>query len=197
MNKQKFLSQLRSALSGLPQEDIEERLNFYSEMIDDYIEEGLSEEAAVQRIGSASEIASQILAEASPSKQKPGKKRSAWNITLLILGSPIWVSLLIAAFAVVFSLFVSLWAIIISFWSIFASLAACAFAGTLCGIGMSIAGYVIPGVAMIGASLVCAGLSIFAFYSCKAATKGSALLTKKIILGIKNILKKKEGAQNA
>ncbi len=43
MNKQAFLTQLRKGLSGLPQEDIEERLAFYSEMIDDRIEEGLSE----------------------------------------------------------------------------------------------------------------------------------------------------------
>ena len=44
MNKQEFLAGLRKGLSGLPQEDIEERLLFYSEMIDDRIEEGMEEE---------------------------------------------------------------------------------------------------------------------------------------------------------
>lgn len=47
MNKQEFLVKLRKGLSGLPKEDIEERLTFYSEMIDDRMEEGLSEEEAV------------------------------------------------------------------------------------------------------------------------------------------------------
>ena len=47
MGKQEFLAQLRKGLQGLPQEDIEERLTFYSEMIDDRMEEGLSEEEAV------------------------------------------------------------------------------------------------------------------------------------------------------
>ena len=42
MTKNEFLEQLRRGLSGLPMEDIDERLNFYSEMIDDRIEEGLS-----------------------------------------------------------------------------------------------------------------------------------------------------------
>ena len=42
-NKQAFLESLRKNLSGLPQEDVEERVMFYSEMIDDKIEEGLSE----------------------------------------------------------------------------------------------------------------------------------------------------------
>ena len=37
MNKQEFLTQLRQGLSGLPQDDIEKRLTFYSEMIDDRI----------------------------------------------------------------------------------------------------------------------------------------------------------------
>ena len=46
MNKQEFLNQLRSGLNGLPHEEIEERVMFYSEMIDDRVEEGLSEEDA-------------------------------------------------------------------------------------------------------------------------------------------------------
>ena len=48
MNKEEFLSELRTKLSGLPQEDIEERISFYSEMIDDRMEDGISEEEAVE-----------------------------------------------------------------------------------------------------------------------------------------------------
>ena len=33
MNKQEFLTELRKGLSGLPQNDIEERLAFYGEML--------------------------------------------------------------------------------------------------------------------------------------------------------------------
>ena len=44
MNKQEFFEQLRKGLSGLPKDDIEERLTFYKEMIEDRIEDGLSEE---------------------------------------------------------------------------------------------------------------------------------------------------------
>ncbi len=51
MSKQEFLAQLKDGLSGLPQSDIEERVAFYEEMIDDRIEEGLSEEQAVSEIG--------------------------------------------------------------------------------------------------------------------------------------------------
>ncbi len=37
MNKEQFLYELQLRLSGLPQVDIDERIAFYSEMIDDRI----------------------------------------------------------------------------------------------------------------------------------------------------------------
>ena len=43
MNKEQFLIELASALAGLPEEDIEKSLEFYSEMIDDRIENGMTE----------------------------------------------------------------------------------------------------------------------------------------------------------
>ncbi len=51
MNKREFLQKLENGLSGLPREDIEQRLSFYAEMIDDRIEDGFSEEEAVAGIG--------------------------------------------------------------------------------------------------------------------------------------------------
>lgn len=63
MNKQEFLDGLRKGLSGLPQANIEERLTFYGEMLDDRIEEGLSEEEAVAAAGSVNEIVRQTVAD--------------------------------------------------------------------------------------------------------------------------------------
>ena len=56
MLKTEFLEQLRAGLAGLPQEDIDGRVAFYSEMIDDRMEEGLSEEEAVAGAGKISDI---------------------------------------------------------------------------------------------------------------------------------------------
>ena len=44
MNKQEFLSALSDKLSVLSEEDKEKSIDYYSEMIDDRMEEGLSEE---------------------------------------------------------------------------------------------------------------------------------------------------------
>ncbi len=199
MTKLKFLLSLHDRLSGLPQYELEERLNFYSEMIEDRMEEGLPEEEAVSAIGSVDDIAEQIIADIplvkiAKEKIKPKRRLSAWEIVLLALGSPIWLSLLIAAFAVVLSLYVSLWSVIISLWAVFASVIGCALCGIAVGIGFAVGGDPIAGGAMIGAGLVCAGLSIFIFFGCKAATKGILLLTKKLALAIKNLFIKKERA---
>ena len=65
MSKQEFLAQLRKGLSGLPQDDREERLAFYSEMIEDQMEDGLSEDEAVSAVGTVDEIVAQVVAEIS------------------------------------------------------------------------------------------------------------------------------------
>ncbi len=199
MTKIEFILNLHDKLSDLPQEDVEERLRFYIEMIEDRMEEGLSEDAAVAEVGNVDEIAEQILADMPLNKLviekiKPKRKLKAWEIVLLALGAPVWGSLLIAAFAVVFSLWISLWSVVISFWAVFVSVAACAFGGVAGGIVFVIGGQSLSGLAVISGGLVCAGLSVFLLYGCKAATKGTILLTQKLALGIKKCFVKKEAA---
>lgn len=178
MNKLQFLQALRKRLSALPKADLEERLRFYSEMIEDRMEEGLAEAEAVEAVGSADTIAAQILEDIPHSVYKPAKK--GWEIALLILGFPLWFPLLVAAFAVALSLYVSLWAVIISLWAVFAALAVCGLALLIGGIVSAFGAMISLGIALVGGSLVCAGLSIFLFFGCKALTKGTCVLTKKL-----------------
>ena len=199
MNKKDFLEQLRNGLRGLPEQDVKERLSFYSELIDDSMEEGLSESEAVSQIGTVEEIIAQVLTDTPLTKilkerVKPKRQMKAWEIVLLILGSPIWLSLLIAAFAVILALYIVLWSVIIALWAIWASLVGCGLGGIISAIVFITQGYLPSGFAMLGAGFVCAGLSVFVFFGCKAATRGILLLTKKIAVGIKNYFIKKEEA---
>ncbi len=207
MTKQEFLIELQAALNGLPQNNIKESILFYSEMIDDRIDDGMSEEEAVADIGSVDEAASQIIAEIplmkiAKEKIKPKRKMKAWEIVLLCVGSPIWGSLLIAAFAVIISLYAALWSVIIALWSVFVSFAACAVALTVVGAAYGVVGGVVfinnahiySGIVMFAAGLVLAGLSIFTFFGCKAATKGIIILTKKLAFGLKSLFIRKEKA---
>lgn len=198
MSKQEFFDTLRSRLSGLPAEEVSERIAFYGEMIDDRIEEGLTEEEAVAEVGCVDDIATQIIAEISPAKMakdktKPKKRLGVGTIVLLALGSPIWLSLLIAAFAVVLSLYASVWAVIVSLWAVFASLAA-SFVGCVAASCLFIVrGSVASGLAVLAAGFVCAGLAIFAFYGCKAVTVWTVKLTRKSAIWIKNRFVKRGG----
>lgn len=199
MSKQEFLEQLRRGLSGLPQEDVEERLTFYSEMLEDRMEEGLSEEEAVSAAGSVDEIVAQVvadipLAKIAKERIRPKRQLNAAELILLALGSPIWLSLGIAAAAVILSLYVSVWAIIVSLWAVFGALAVSAVSGVLGCVIFAAGGSGAAGLAMLAAGLTCAGLSIFMFYGCRAATKGILVLTKRTAVWIKKCFIRKEEA---
>jgi len=200
MSKQEFIDKLREKLIGLPKQDVEDRLAFYSEMIDDRIEEGLTEEEAILAIGSVDKIGPQIIAEIplvkiAKEKIRPKRRLKTWEIIFLALGSPIWISLLIAACAVVFSLYVVLWSVIISIWSVFVSLVCCVIGLITAGIALALGANAPTGIAFIGMGIACAGISVFLFYGCAVATKGVLLLTKKITFGIKNCFVGKEKSQ--
>ncbi|MBQ2733014.1 MAG: hypothetical protein IJF74_02560, partial [Clostridia bacterium] len=63
MTKLDFLYDLRAALKALPKADIERYVDYYSEMIDDRIDDGMSEEAAVAELGRIEDIAAKILGD--------------------------------------------------------------------------------------------------------------------------------------
>lgn len=200
MTKQEFLEALRNGLSGLPQDDIEERLTFYSEMIDDRMEEGLTESDAVSAIGSVDEITAQIISETPftklvKEKVKPSRALRAWEIVLLILGAPLWIPLLIAVTAVIFSCYAVIWSAIISLWAAEVSIGATSIGALIIAVVAIVQGNVLPGIAMFGIALICAGLTIFFFFGCKEVTKGILILTKKAALGVKSMIVKKESAK--
>ena len=127
MRKTEFLALLRQKLRQLPPKDVEETLEYYNEMIDDYVESGCSPDEAVAKMGSVDNIAAQILAGTQNfafEGEKIGKeKKSGLVIVLLILGFPVWFPLLAAAFSILISAAVTLavltivvpWTLVISF----------------------------------------------------------------------------------
>lgn len=195
MTKKEFIVKLRKALRGMPKEEREERLTFYEEMIDDRVEEGLTEEDAVAAVGTVDKVASQIMAEAATVKKpKEKKKRTGWSIALLILGSPVWFVLLIAGFAVVFSIYVCFWAVAISLWAVFAACIVAVPCGMIVSIILICQGSAAMGFAMVGATCVFASLAILLFFACKALSKGVCVMTIKVLFPYKRKAKKEEVA---
>ncbi|MBR0436056.1 MAG: DUF1700 domain-containing protein [Clostridia bacterium] len=200
MRKQEFLDALKSGLTGLPQEDIGERLTFYGEMIDDRMEEGLTEEEAIAAIGPVENVVNEIVAETPltkivKEKIKPKRRMKAWEVIMLILGFPLWFPLSIVAFVLILVFYIVLWVLVICLWVIEIALWVCALAGLAAGVLYMARGYVGLGIMLFGAALFVAGLSIFLFFGCKGATVGTAKLAKKIVHGIKRLFVGKERAK--
>ncbi len=196
MNKQEFLALLRRELAPLSPTEIEERLSFYGEMIDDRMEEGLTEEEAVRSVGDVSAIVKDTVVEVPLAKVKKQKNTlRPWEIVLLILGAPLWLSLLLALFAVILSVYVSLWAVVISLWAVFASFIGSAVGVLLATPFLLIKGLTLPALALLGCALFLAGASVFLFALSKLSTKGLLLLTKKSTRGFKSLFQRKDGTR--
>ncbi|MBR6303508.1 MAG: DUF1700 domain-containing protein, partial [Lachnospiraceae bacterium] len=96
MNKETFLTELRTRLEGLPETELNKSIDFYSEMIDDRLDDGLSEEEAIAALGSLKDITDRILEDVplgkivkeKVRKVQSGRGLRPWEIVLIVLGSP-------------------------------------------------------------------------------------------------------------
>ncbi len=196
MNKNEFLTTLRERLNGLPEEDVIKSIDFYGEMLDDRMEDGMSEAEAVEDLGSIEEIISQILSEVSlpklvKEKVKPKRELKTWEIVLLILGAPLWIPLVATVILTALAIYLSVWSAIISLYAVDLTVAICG----LVFIGLAVAllfesQFVQAGV-LFGAGLVCIGLSILLLFAFNLATKGILWVSKKVLIGIKGLFIRK------
>lgn len=111
MNKTQFCALLGNKLKPyLSPKEMYKTLNFFEEMIDDCIDEGLSEEEAVSQLGDINIIVDQILDE-----HNIGKKQTklVWRFIPRELGF-INIVLLFPAWITIFSLVASLFIVILS-----------------------------------------------------------------------------------
>jgi uncharacterized membrane protein len=121
MNKLEFLAELKGRLHALDEVEIKKTLAYYSEIIDDRVEEGMTEEQAILSMETIGAIAEQTLQDATFKTLIRAKKPmnlSAGTITLLVLGSPVWLPLLLSAVVIVMSVFIVIWSLIVSLWAV-------------------------------------------------------------------------------
>lgn len=170
MNKAAFSDELRRHLKSLPNAERNQHIEYYEEMIEDRMEDGLSEEEAVAALGTVSNIAIQILGD---SPQKSPRKFRIWEIVLIVLGSPLWLSLLICIAAAVLCIVLSIVTVYLILWVCIATLycgvlalvAGCA-AAILGSISYLINAITAPGILFLGGALVCIGCAVLLFFLC-------------------------------
>ena len=192
MNKNEFLATLRERLNGLPEEDIIKSIDFYGEMLDDRMEDGMSEVEAVSDLGNIEEIISQILSAVSlpklvKEKVKPKRALKAWEIVLLILGAPLWIPLLATVILTALAIYLSIWSVIISLYAVDLSVAICGLVFVGVAVALLFGGQFVPCGVVFGAGLVCMGLAILLFFAFNLVTKGILWVSKKVLIGIKGL----------
>ena len=164
MTKADFLRLLERALSQLSEEERQKNLEYYSELLDDMMEEGMTEAEATAKLGSPNQIAQSILQEMPLGKlvSTRMKPKSGWTplaIVLAVVGSPVWVPLLLLAAALVLSLFVSIWALGFAAVAVVIALAVAVVAAPI--IAIRVAVLTLPvGLMLLGAGLVLLGLCV-------------------------------------
>lgn len=192
MNKQQFLTEISSRLKGIPEHDIKKSLDYYSEMIADRMEDGLAEADAVSAVGSVEEIVSQILSESTPLiLPKTRRTPKIWEIVLLILGSPVWLPLLLAAAIVILAVYIVIWSAIVTLYSIDLSLAAGGILCTASAFILIASDYTVQAVLFFGTGLILAGISILLFFGFNQITKYTVILSKEIFVLLKKCIKGK------
>lgn len=164
MSKADFLRLLERALAQLSEEERQKNLEYYSELLDDMMEEGMTEAEATAKLGSPNQIAQSILQEMPLGKlvSTRMKPRSGWTplaIVLAVVGSPVWVPLLLAGAAVVLVLFVSIWALGFAAVAVVIALAVAVVAAPIIAIRAAV--LTLPlGLMLLGAGLVLLGLCV-------------------------------------
>ena len=202
MSKDAFIGELRHRMAGLPKEAVDRTVEYYSELIADSMEDGLSEEEAVSRLGSLDEIVANVVKDTPLSQivetriQEKKAKRGgirAWEVILLVLGAPLWLPLLLAVLAVVLALYVTLWAVVIALWAVVAAVILTGVVAVVAGIVELCQLHLPQGLVLLGGGLVCMGLCALLFLLMKLITVGTVKLCKLIWTGIKSLFVGKKG----
>lgn len=197
MNKRDFMVALGQRLRGLQPADVAHFLDYYGEMVDDRIEDGMTEPQAVADLGTVDEIAGQILRDISltklvKAKVKPTRALRVWEIVLVVIGSPIWLSLLLAGLAVLLSVYVVLWSVVLALYAVDLALAAVLLGGVADAVLLFFQGQGQSGILLLAAGLVCGGVAVFGFFGCNAVAKAFARASRAMVIGIKSMFISKE-----
>lgn len=144
MSKKEFLESLGRLLKSLGKSEREKSLSYYNEIIDDYLEDGYTEEDAVEQIGNPGLIAQEILDE---QRSQAGTSMSGGMkgliAVLLVLGFPVWGSLVLAGLCLVLAAVLLVLSAYIVIWCI-----------PVCTGAVSVSGLILSVVSMGGAAVI-------------------------------------------
>lgn len=191
MTRNEFISSLSARLQGIPENERQKALDWYSELICDRMEE-MPEADAVSGIGSVDEIADEILSQYrqnttavhSSDGTEPQSRRSpdkGVNTALVIFAavvlSPIWLPLLIAGLSLALVAVLLVWCAVVTVGVMLVSAAAVGVVGLVYGFWALFVINPAYGLLVLGTALISAGLTLALIPLIVVTVKGAAEFT--------------------
>lgn len=200
MNRVELLEKMTHQLRRFSEEEVKRLVTFYDEMVQDRMEDGMTEEEAVASIGKIEDAVEAAMYDVSlPTLMKTRVRESRemapnrvlWMV-LVILGFPIWFPLIMAFAVVILTIYLSIWITIASLFLVEISLAAAGTLGLFAGF-MNIFVVSVPsGLFLTGMSLVCCALALLFFKPLLFLTRQLASATVSIARKVKSLFIRKE-----
>ena len=191
MNKAEFLNELSFYLQNMNDSEKNKFIIYYDEMISDYVENGMSEEGAVNKIGAPKKIAEELLGDYGSVKLNLPSTGSRWlNIILTVIGFPLWGSVLLAFLLMVLSVYLIIWCVP------FATGAGCVGFFTTSIIGIVGSPFVmiknVPiGIMQLGTGIASIGISLLLGFATIDLSKKIIIITKNLNIKLVGLFKKK------
>lgn len=167
MTKREFFDALTSRMKSLPKEEQNRVIRYYNEVLEDCMEDGMSEAEAVAQIEDVDTIAKRILLEyameshrKAPVEANPVYKAEQYKkqgnvlmVVLALITIPFWGAVLISLLGAVFAIAVALFCIPVS-------LGSAAIGCIIMTPVLIFTGQVGKGFLVLGAGLICAALTL-------------------------------------
>lgn len=180
MTRDEFLDRLGELLACLPADQVEETRQFYAEAIADRMEDGMSEQEAVAAIGAPGAVAEAVLDDlpAVPRAIAKTRRRSTVLLWLLtVVGSPVWVPLLLAFVAVALIVYVCIWVLALCVWIVAAALGGAGAVELVFAAGGLAIGHIPYVLASVGVGLGLIGAALLVGAGAWAVSKQIARLS--------------------
>ncbi len=180
MTRDEFLNRLGELLACLPADQVKETQEFYAEAIADRMEDGMTEAEAVAAMGTPGEVAEATLDElpAVPRAIARTKRKSTALLwALAIVGSPVWIPLLLAFVAVAAAVYICIWVLALCVWIVAAAFGGAGLVGLLFAVDGIIIGHVPYVLASMGMGFASIGVALLTGAGAWTASKQIARLS--------------------
>lgn len=180
MTRDEFLGRLGELLACLPEDQVEETKAFYAEAIADRMEDGMGEEEAVAAMGAPGEVAEATLDDLPAVLRAIARTRrrsTALLWVLTIVGSPVWVPLLLAFAAVAVTVYICIWVLALCVWIVAVAFGGMGVVELLFAASGVVIGHVPFVLASAGMGLGLLGVALFVGAGAWAASKQIARLS--------------------